>query len=458
MRIASTNPSKNYELVGEVDVSTHKDIQDAFNKAREAQPKWAELNQAERNNAIESLINICNEHDEEIARAVSREMGKPIAKTRLDIQVTADYLHGFMGSIETALKSEVVFENDTEKHTQVREPLGVLVCISPWNFPFFNIAFQFGQALLAGNAVLWKPSEEIIVYSKLIANFIMQSSIPDGVLTILFGDGKVGEQLVNLPIDGILFTGSTRTGQHVNEIASKHSRHVLTEMGGSSPGIIFEDADIKSIVGTAYAMRMTNSGQWCDGLKRLIVHESKYQEILDALNDVNATKKIGNALDEDTDIGPLVAKRQLDLLLLQVEDAVDKGAKVFFGGKQPSGLEGAYYEPTVLTNITFDMRVWQEEVFGPVLPIVTFKTEEEAIKLANDTTYGLTAFVFTPDKQKYLRVASKLQAGCIAHNNALYFSPNTPFGGYKGSGHGRVCGNEGFHEVTKVKVISEAKT
>lgn len=274
---------------------------------------------------------------------------------------------------------------------------------------------------------------------------------------MICGDGKVGEQLVQLPVDGILFTGSTKTGQLITELASKNSTRVMTEMGGSSPGIIFEDADIDAIIDTVYTMRMDNSGQYCDGLKRLLVHESKLEEVIEGLKKVNATKKVGDALSETTDFGPLVAERQLDLLESQVQDALSKGAKVLFGGKRPDGLNGAYYEPTVLIDITFDMRVWKEEVFGPVLPIVTFKTEEEAIKLANDTIYGLSSFVFTTDKEKYLRVASQLQAGTVAHNNSIFWSPYSPFGGYKRSGNSRVCGVEGFREVTQVKLVSEEK-
>jgi len=220
-----------------------------------------------------------------------------------------------------------------------------------------------------------------------MAKLVAESKIPQGVCAIIRGDGTVGERLVQQPIDVILVTGSTRTGQHIMELAAKSSIRVLTEMGGSAPGIVFEDADVPAIIDTLYAVRFDNTGQACDWLKRLIVHESKLREVLDALKKINSAKKVGDALDETTDHGPLVAKRQLDLLKEQVQDALDKNAQVFFGGKEPEGLQGAYYEPTVLTNITFDMRIWKEEVFGPVLPVVTFRTEDEAIKLANDTVY-----------------------------------------------------------------------
>jgi len=245
--------------------------------------------------------------------------------------------------------------------------------------------------------------------------------------------------------------------QRITELAAKTSTRVLTEMGGSSAGIIFEDADVPAIISTVYDMRFDNTGQYCDGLKRLLVHESKLEEVLAALRQVNATKKVGDALDEATNIGPLVAKRQLDLLKAQVQDALDNGAKIVFGGNEPEGLQGAYFEPTVLTDITFEMRVWKEEVFGPVLPVVTFKTDEEAIQLANDTVYGLCDFVFTTDKERYRRVAHQLKAGLVAHNNALFYSPHTPFGGYKKSGNSRTNGIEGFHEVTQIKMISEEK-
>jgi acyl-CoA reductase-like NAD-dependent aldehyde dehydrogenase len=457
MNIISTNPSRNYEILGKVPVATEQDIADAYQIARIAQPKWAVLSLKERKSAIESFLSLCKDHAEEIAQIVSQEMGKPIKHSRAQITDSFRYFHDYMEMSEEALQSEVVFEDDTQRHYVIREPLGVIICITPWNFPFLNIPWQAGQALIAGNTILYKPSEEIVLFAELMKKLIEQSDLPEGVFTILQGDGQVGEALVKQPIDAILFTGSTKTGQRITELAAKNSTKVLTEMGGSAPGIIFEDADVSAIITTLYTMRFDNTGQYCDGLKRLLVHESKLDEVLTALKIINQTKKVGDALDESTDFGPLVAKRQLDVLKGQVADALQKGAKILFGGKEPKGLQGAYYEPTVLTDITFDMRVWKEEVFGPVLPAVTFKTEEEAIKLANDTIYGLAAFVFTTDKERYWRVAKQLQTGIVAHNNALYFSTKSPFGGYKASGNSRAGGIEGFHEVTQIKLISEEK-
>lgn len=457
MKIISTNPGRNYEVIGEVEAATEADVTKAVESARKAQPAWAALPMKERCNKIRSFLKVCEANLENIAQTMSKEMGKPIVASRDSITSTFGEFEDYMQQAEQALAPSVVFENETEKHVQTFEPRGVIVAITPWNFPFNNISFQVGQALIAGNTIVIKPSEEIVLFTQLITELVAKSDLPEGVLVPVIGDGKVGEMLVRQNVDMILFTGSTQTGQRITAIAAERSIPVLTEMGGSAPGIVFEDADISKVAAMFANARFDNTGQYCDGLKRAIVHKSKYQAVLNALKNYAANTKVGYQLEEDTKIGPLVAKRQLDKLEEQVADATQKGAKVFVGGKQPEALEGAYYEVTVLTDITYDMRVWKEEVFGPVLPVVTFETEEEAIRLANDTEYGLGAYVFTENKERYWRVAKQIQAGNIAHNTAWYFSPKTPFGGYKKSGNGRSQGTVGFREVCQIKVISEEK-
>jgi len=457
MKIVSTNPGRNFEVIGEVEAASEADITKAVEKACSAQPSWAALSLEERGGKIRSFFKVCEDRVDEIAEIMSKEMGKPIEAAREQVTGTFDEFEDYMKQAELALAPEVVFENDTEKHIQTFEPRGVIAAIAPWNFPFNNLSFQVGQALISGNTILYKPSEETALFAQLMAKFVEESELPEGVFTVIVGDGKVGEMLVRQDVDMILFTGSTATGQRITEIAAERSVPVLTEMGGSAPGIVFEDADVPKIIDTLASNRFDNTGQYCDGLKRAIVHVSKYDEVLEGLKNYASKTKVGDQLDEDTKIGPLVAKRQLEKLEAQVADAIEKGAQIQVGGQQPTDLEGAYYEVTVLTNISFDMRVWKEEVFGPVLPIVTFETEEEAITFANDTEYGLGAYVFTEDIERYRRVAKQIQAGNIAHNTAWYFSPKTPFGGYKKSGNGRSQGLAGFHEVTQIKVIAEEK-
>lgn len=458
MKIISTNPSRNYEVIDEVVATPIDALPSLVERARSAQPAWASLSQDERNRAYQSFVEVCRNRAEELAITMAREMGKPIVQARGHIEWTYGFFDAYQKMAEAALAPEVVYEDRSQRHTQYREPRGVIVAIAPWNFPFLNLAWQTAQALLAGNVVIYKPSEEIPVFTSLLIEIVKQSDLPDGVFTIVIGDGKLGEALVKLPVDAVSFTGSARTGRRISELAGNNLTPVMLELGGSAPGIVMADADVDRVIVAIYDGRFGGSGQFCDGLKRLIVHESLYERVLAGLERVNQTRHVGDALDEATDIGPLVAKRQVELLRSQVEDALSKGAEVVFGGGQPEGLRGAYFQPTVLKNVNRDMRVWQEEVFGPVLPMVTFADETEAIQLANDTEYGLGGYVFTEDVAAYRRIAAQLKTGQVCHNTVQFYSPYSPFGGYKHSGNSRTHGVAGFHEVTQIKLVSEELT
>jgi len=343
------------------------------------------------------------------------------------------------------------------QHTAYREPIGVSANIAPWNFPCSNFVWSIGQSLVSGNVVIYKSSEEVPLFGKLIEEIFNQSGLPEGVFSEVYGDGEVGNILVNGNIDLICFTGSTNTGKYLYKVASEKFIKAFLELGGSAPGIIFEDADIDRTIDSIFGNRFLFSGQICDGLKRLIVHESKKDEVITKLVEKVNNTKVGDSLDESTEIGPLVSEKQLLALEKQVDDAIKKGAKVEVGGERLNINGGFFYKPTVLTNISFDMNVWEDEVFGPVLPVVTFKTEEEAIKLGNDTKYGLGGFVFTEDKEKAKRVALALKTGMVQVNNAIYLKPSSPFGGYKESGIGREHGKFGFLDLTQVKVVAEEK-
>jgi succinate-semialdehyde dehydrogenase/glutarate-semialdehyde dehydrogenase len=255
----------------------------------------------------------------------------------------------------------------------------------------------------------------------------------------------------------IVFTGSTTTGQKLYKLAAEKFIPILLELGGSAPGIVFEDADLTKAVDALFWQRFANCGQTCDGLKRLIVHKDIADKVISQLKIKLESAKIGDSLSEETEFGPLVAERQLVLLESQVQDALDKGVKVICGGKRPEALKGYFYEPTILANVTSDMRVWKEEVFGPVLPVRTFETEDEAIDLANDTDYGLGSYLYTEDKERADRVASKFEAGMVSVNGGNYVLPMNPFGGYKKSGLVREHGKFGFHELSYIKVIAKEK-
>lgn len=290
---------------------------------------------------------------------------------------------------------------------------------------------------------------------KLIDDMMHHLKLPLGVFSQIYGDGNVGEQLVMEDIDLIWFTGSSLVGKKLYEIAGKKFVKGIMEMGGSNPSVIFEDVDLNVVIEQVFSGRFVNCGQVCDATKRLIVHESIFGMLVKQLNKRLEKVKIGDPEDPKTELGSLVAKRQLELLISQVADAVTQGAKVVIGGRSPVNLAGAYYLPTILTNIKRSMRVWREEVFGPVLPIVSFRTEEEAIRLANDTNYGLGAQVFSKDKKRAIRVASKIQAGCVDINSGNHWLACNPFGGYKASGMGREHGIHGFQELCQIKVIAQ---
>jgi len=454
-KLVSTNPSKNYEMIGEVDVSSEKEIKQKVEKARKAFNEWNKIGLTKRIELLKKLVEKFKQNKEKLALLISKEMGMPINEANDDIDYGVEYFDWYLDNAEQHLKPEITSEDDKEVHKVVYEPRGVVASIVPWNFPFSNFVWQCGQNLVVGNTIVFKTSEEVPLFGKEIE--VMFQDIPEGVFNEVYGDGKIGEILAKQDVDMICFTGSSKTGKQLYKVGAEKFIPVLMELGGSAPGIVFEDADVDNVIESIFSLRFLNCGQVCDGLKRLIVHESKFDEVVEKLKKIIKTKKIGDSEDKTTDIGPLVAKRQLDLLQEQVKDAIEKGAKIVIGGKTPEKLKGSYYELTLLTNIKKDMRVWKEEVFGPVLPVISFKTYDEAIELANDTKYGLGSYIFTQDKKLFEKAASELKTGMVDLNNANYVIPCNPFGGYKESGIGRAHGKYGFHELCQIKIISTEK-
>jgi acyl-CoA reductase-like NAD-dependent aldehyde dehydrogenase len=455
-KLQSINPS-NYQILGEVEISHTADIKEKVQLARKTQPAWRDLGLTKRVELLRKVMETFKEKKEEMALLESREMGMPINEALLDFDGTLDYANWYFENAKKYLDPETTFEDDKEIHQVFYEPVGVSAVIIPWNFPFASVIWGVLQSLIAGNAVVLKHSEECPLCGKFIED-IFSKHLPKGVFDEVYGDGEVGKILVQQDINMIAFTGSTKTGKFLYETAGNKFIKAVMELGGSAPGIIFEDADIDLAVENVCFNRLLNQGQCCDGLKRLIVHESVFEEVVEKISSIFSAKKIGNAEDNKTEIGPLVAKRQLDLLVSQVEEAKVKCATVITGGNLlEEKLGGAFFEPTVLTNISHDMRVWTEEVFGPVLPIVKFKTEPEAIEFANQTSYGLGAYVFTGDQERADRVAKAIQTGMVSVNGTNYIMPFNPFGGYKNSGLGREHGKYGFREVTQVKIVARNK-
>jgi succinate-semialdehyde dehydrogenase/glutarate-semialdehyde dehydrogenase len=454
--ITSTNPSSS-EVLGSVEPTSKEAIKKKVELASKALKNWHDIGVEGRIKYLRKVVEEFKNRDKEFAELTSKEMGMPISQSIHDVHGAIDYFNWYLDNAEKYLAPEIVYEDDSTTHTVYHEPIGVVAAITPWNFPASNFVWMCGQNLIVGNTVVFKDSEEVPMCGRLIEEVFEKAGLPEGVFSEVYGAGDVGDFLVHQEIDMICFTGSTKTGQVLYKIGAEKFIKVFLELGGSAPGIVFEDADIDKVIDTIYANRFDNCGQICDGLKRLIVHESKFDEVVEKLKAKLEAGTVGVSTDKETDIGPLVSQKQLDTLKEQVKDALDKGAKVVFEYKLDKDLKGFFYPPTLLTNIAPEMKVWKEEVFGPVLPIVSFDTEDKAIRMANHTNYGLGGYVFTEDKEKAKRVALQIKTGMVQMNNASYVQPPSPFGGCKKSGIGREHGKFGFQELSEVKLIATEK-
>lgn len=456
-KLISINPT-NYQKIGEVEISSKKEIKAKVAAAQKVKTFWKEIGLKERIKLLEKVFQLFEKNQKEISDLVAKEIGMPVSVNKLmEVGEGIHFFRWFLDNAPQFLAPEITFEDKASSHTVYHEPFGVAAVIAPWNFPFSNFIWEVIPNLVVGNPVIFKHSEECPLCGQFFEGLIQKADLPKGVFNEVYGDGQVGDFLVRQEIDTITFTGSTKVGKSLYQLAAKKFIPIHLELGGSAAGIVFEDVDLERVIESIYFNRFYNSGQVCDGLKRLIVHQGRFDEVVAKLKDVLAQKKVGDPIDPKTDMGPLVAKRQGDLLEGQVKEAIKMGAKIIYQREFPKNLKGAFYRPTILTNIKTKMRVWQEEVFGPVLPVISFKTEQEAIDLANDTNYGLGGFVFTEDKKRAQRVAKKLETGMVELNNASYVHPASPWGGYKYSGLGRGNGRYGLRELCQLKVVSSEK-
>ncbi len=455
-KIESRNPA-NFEVLGDVIASSAQDIKHANSKARAAQPAWQALGVAGRVKELQKLYDYFVQERKQLAELETKEMGHPIQGTLSSFDWALKQFKWNLDNAEASLAPETTFENAKELHQVHYEAYGVAGVITPWNFPMSNFVMGALQLLIAGNTVVYKISEEVPLFGRALDEAWHNAALPEGVFNQVYGAGEVGEMLARSDINVLHFTGSSATGKKLYVIAAEKFIPVILELGGSDAGIVFEDADIDKMIEPIFWAKFVNAGQICCGLKRLFVHESRFDELVEKLTKFVTEKKVGDPEDKGTTIGPLVSEKQQKLLVSQVEDAKEKGAKILTGGRVPSALNGAYYEPTLLTGITKTMRAYYEELFGPVLPITAFHNEEEAIKLANDTPYGLSAYVYTKDHKRFARVAEKLEAGSISHNGVDYSHPANPFGGYKGSGLGKTGGKIGLRQACRIKAVSTKK-
>ena len=440
------------EVMGKVPAGTEKDIDAAVAAARAAFDGWSRTPVEERARFLQKISDGLKARSDELAKTIAQEVGMPIKlagriQAGLPIANFANY---------AKLAPAFQFETRVGNSVVVREPVGVVGAITPWNYPLHQIALKVAPALAAGCTVVLKPSEVAPFNAFLLAEVIEAAGLPRGVFNLVTGYGPaVGEALVKHPqVDMISFTGSTRAGKRISEVGAQTVKRIALELGGKSPSVILEDADLAAAVKGTVNGCFLNSGQTCTALTRMLVPASKYAEAAKLAVEAAKAFTLGDPLAETTRLGPLSSQMQLERVRGYIRKGVEEGAELLTGGaEKPEGVPGGYFvKPTVFGNVKNSMSIAQEEIFGPVLSIIAYQDEEEAVKIANDTPYGLAGAVWSKDDAHAQSVARRIRAGQVDVNGGA-FNMNAPFGGFKQSGHGREAGVYGLEEFLEFKSL-----
>ena len=449
MKHSAINPATE-EIIGEWEIADKKAVIGAVKQARMAFGRWSETDISDRIKILEKASWELKSRKNEIATLITKEMGKPISESEGEVEATLGDMDWFLNSGKKALEDEHIDFNG-KKGRIAFAPLGVVAAITPWNFPLNNPFYKIIPTLISGNTIVWKPSELASLIAVKIFD-VFKAVLPDGVLNLTLGDETTGKALVSSKVDIISLTGSTATGRDVMKRASKGLKKVVLELGGNDPFVVLDDADLDAAVKGAVRGRFYNCGQVCSADKRFYVEKDVYDEFVRRFKEGTEALKVGNPLDRSTEIGPLVSKEQLETLERQVNDSVRMGAKALIGGRR-GATRGYFYQPTLLTDVTNSMRAVREETFGPVAPVISVKDVKQAIKMANDSPYGLAASVWTKDENKAREISRQLNVGTVWLNKSGEFRAEMPWGGIKDSGVGREFSRYGFLELVNIKSI-----
>ncbi len=433
------------------------EVDAAVAAARAAFPGWSGATPAQRSAALHRLAGLLGERADEFARVESTQTGKPIRlTTNFDVPGTVDNAAFFAGAVRH-LEGKAQSEYSADHVSSIRrEPIGVVGSIAPWNYPLQMAAWKILPAIAAGNTIVLKPAEITPLTALLFAQACQDAGIPDGVVNVVTGLGPVaGEALVTHPdVAMVSFTGSTAVGKRVARLAADSAKRVHLELGGKAPFVVFDDADLETAVHGAVAGSLINTGQDCTAATRAYVHRSRFDEFVEGVAELFASVRLGDPFDEVTDLGPLSSFRQRDAVAGFVDRARGYGAKIVVGGEAPQELsQGAYYRPTLVTGVNQDAELVQREVFGPVLAALPFDTDDEAIRLANDTPFGLAASAWTKDLVRAHRASREIRAGCVWINDHIPIISEMPHGGFKQSGYGKDMSAYSFEEYTQVKHV-----
>lgn len=457
--IISNDPTTGKEI-GRAPLFMPEEVAHAVARAREAQPEWAGLSVRERGRVIMKSRKIILQELEEIAALISSETGKPAAEAvSLELTPALDLMQYFARNTAGLLRPRRIgigqYWTMGRSSYEIYKPLGVIGIIAPWNFPWATPLDEVVMALMAGNAAVLKPSELTPLTALKIKEVLTRGGLPDGLLEVVTGDGSTGAALVAAGVNKIMFTGSVATGKRVAEAAAKYLIPVVLELGGKDPMVVLDDANVENAARAAVWGAFANCGQSCSSVERCYVHESIAERFIAEV--VKETRRLrqGPDREENIDVGSMSSERQLRIVERHVNQAIDNGAIALTGGERVRDVTGPFYGPTVLTNVNHNMDVMREETFGPVLPIMKFRSEEEAVRLANDSDFGLTASVWTNNITRGKLLAAKIAAGTVMINEVFYTHgiAQTPWGGLKQSGFGRTHGRAGLLELVHTQHI-----
>ncbi|MYL56719.1 betaine-aldehyde dehydrogenase [Virgibacillus halodenitrificans] len=450
----------NQEVIATAAEGNEEDTRAAIQAARVAfdEGSWSTLPASERGEIVYKIGTLIQRDLEELAELETLDTGKTVEESRADMADIANVFFYFGGLADKDGGEVIASPIPNSESKVVREPVGVCGQITPWNYPLLQAAWKLAPALAAGNTLVMKPSEITPLTTVKVFELIEEAGVPNGVANLVLGSGKsAGAELAaNHDVDLISFTGGIETGKTIMQAASHNVKKVALELGGKNPNIVFADADFETAVDQALNAVFFHAGQVCSAGSRLLIEESIHDEFVEALIERTKQIKLGNGFEENTQSGPMISAEHRAKVEDYVEIGKKEGAKLVVGGKRPDDpalQNGFFYLPTIFTNCTSDMRIVQEEVFGPVLTVETFQTKEEAVKLANDTIYGLAGAVWTQDLSKADFVAARLRMGTVWINDFHPYFAQAPWGGYKQSGIGRELGREGMEEYTEVKHI-----
>ncbi len=431
------------------------DVRDAIECAETAMQDWKQRTAKERARILRQWFELILTHKDDLAAIMTAEQGKPFAEAKGEVVYGASFIEWFAEEGKRIYGDVIPSHGQDKRILTIKQPVGVVAAITPWNFPNAMITRKAGPALAAGCTIVIKPASETPLSALALAELGRRAGLPDGVLNVVVGNDSaaMGDELTtNESVRKVTFTGSTRVGKVLLRQCAGSVKKTSMELGGNAPFVIFDDADIDAAVKGVMAAKFRNAGQTCVCANRILVHENVYDLFAEKLASAVNELVVGNGFDEGVTIGPLIDKKSFDNMENLVGDAAALGAKAIVGGK-PFELGGSFYEPTVLVGATNEMRVFKEEIFGPIAPLFKFSSDDEAIEMANDTEYGLAAYIYTQNMNRFWRVSEALEFGIVGVNEGIISTEVAPFGGIKESGSGREGSKYGIEDYVELKYV-----